>query len=413
MTDVDIAARLAVSAALGFAVGLERQLGRHPEEGYAGARTFTLIALLGALAALVATWATVLGVALVAVFGAVLVTSYVVGTARFGDPGSTTELAAAVVFALGFVVQRGLFAVAVAVTVGVVVLLRSKPALYGLAERFSDEDVRTVLQFAVISAVILPFVPDAGFGPAGAVNPREIWLMVVLVGAIGLAGYLALRALGPRGLVPTGLLGGLVSSTAVTLAFGRHARVEPTLTRSLAAGVLAGSGVMYGRVWIEALVVAPALADRLFLPMVVLFVLVEGVAVAAVLGGPTATGDGPVVALRNPVSLRTALQFGALYGVVVVVARLVVGGTATDASLTLLGALTGVTDVDAMTLTAANLVRGGVAPGTAAGAVLAAVSVNSAVKAGLAWVVGGPAMGRRVAPVLGAAAVLSAAALAL
>lgn len=416
MTDADVLVRLVVAAALGFAVGLERQLGRHPEEGYAGARTFTLIGLLGGLAALLASWYPGVGVAIVVLVLAILVTSYIVGTARFGDVGTTTELAGAVTFALGFLVHRGLFTVAIALTVIVIALLRSKPALYGLAERFSDDDVRAVLQFAVVTAVVLPFVPDQGFGPADAVNPHEIWLMVVLVGAIGLAGYVALRLLGPRGLIPTGLLGGFVSSTAVALAFGRYARSLPALVPSLGVGILAGSGLMYGRVWLEALIVAPDLAARLVVPMAVLFVLVEGAAVVAfVRSGPRrpvpAEGEaGRVAGIRNPTSLATALQFGLFYGVVVAVARLLVERVSTS-SLVILAAVTGITDVDAITLTAANLVREGVDPDAAVSAVIAAVAVNSGVKAAIVWVVGGSEIGRRVTPTLGTAMVLAAAAL--
>lgn len=228
--------------------------------------------------------------------------------------------------------------------------------------------------------------------------------MVVLVGAIGLGGYIVLRFLGPRGLVPTGLLGGLVSSTAVALAFGRHARARSELARPLAAGVLAGSGLMYARVWVEARIVAPALAGVLFAPMAGLFVLVEVAALLVARRATETVPSPPFLELRNPVSLRTALQFGALYGVVVAAGRLLVADGPAS-SLVALGAVTGVTDVDAITLTAANLVRDGVDPGTAVPAVLAAVGVNSAVKAGIAWFVGGRSFGWRVAPVLGAAAV--------
>ena len=238
--------RLLVGAGLGFVVGLERQLHVRVGEAYAGARTFALIGVWGVATASLAEWvgpeAFVAGLV---VFGAVEVASYLALSKKTGDVGTTTEMAALATFFVGVLAARDAFEVAAALAVGMAVLLRSKEYLRSLAGRFEQEDVAAVLQFGVVTAVILPLAPDRGFGPLAAINPHEIWLMVVLVSAIGLAGYLALRLLGSRGLGVTGLLGGLISSTAVTMSFSKMARRRGDLTNVLAAGVLGASGLMF------------------------------------------------------------------------------------------------------------------------------------------------------------------------
>ncbi len=380
---------LLVGAGLGFVIGLERQLHVRVGEAYAGARTFALVGVWGVAAEAMGEW---LGqgafVAALVVFGAVVVASYLALTAKTGDVGTTTEMAALATFFVGVLAGRESYEVAAALAVGTAVLLRSKETLRGVAGRFEREDIAAALQFGVVTAVILPLAPDRGFGPLQAINPREIWLMVVLVSAIGFAGYLALRLLGARGLGLTGLLGGLISSTAVAMSFSRMTHRRAELTNVLVAGVLAASGLMFGRVLVEAAIVSPPLAAGLTAPMLVLLVVVEGAAYLVYRRGRAGSRDDDSgLRLQNPVTLPVALQFGLLYGVVVFLGRFLVEN-ATSGSLVLLGAVSGITDVDAITLTAANLVNDGVEVREAGRAVLAAVTVNGFVKTGLAAVLG-------------------------
>jgi uncharacterized membrane protein (DUF4010 family) len=286
-----------------------------------------------------------------------------------------------VVFAVGVLAWQEQLVAAVAIAVGTTALLRAKESLHQLSERFSDEDVRAVLQFGVITAVVLPLVPNEDLGPFGAFNPFEIWLMVVLVSAIGLVGYLALRVLGERGLGLTGVLGGLISSTAVTLGFSRMSKGQGLLRAVLAGGILGASALMYPRVLIEAQLVSPELADELVWPLVALGTLVGIAAVYWLVRGGRSRSEG-TVEFRNPLTLGVALQFGLLYAAVVFISKAVLDRV-TDSSLAAVGAVSGINDVDAITLSMANLVRDGLDPAPAARAVLAAVVVNTAVKAGL------------------------------
>ncbi len=398
--------RLLVGAGLGFVVGLERQLHVRVGEAYAGARTFALIGIWGVAAHALGEWVGPGGfVAALVVFGGIVVASYLTLTTKTGDVGTTTEMAALATFFVGVLAGRETYEAAAALAIGAAVLLRSKEALRSVTGRFEREDVAAALQFGVVTAVILPLAPDRGLGPLQAVNPREIWLMVVLVSAIGFAGYVALRLLGSRGLGLTGLLGGLISSTAVTMSFARMTRRRRELTNVLVAGVLAASGLMFGRVLVEAAVVSPPLAVRLAVPMLVMLAVVEGAAYLVYRSGRhTDDGDESGLTLQNPVTLPVALQFGLLYGVVVFLGRFLVENASTG-SLVILGAVSGITDVDAITLTAANLVNDGVEVTEAGRAVLAAVTVNGFVKAGLASVLGTRRHAGMVGAVLGAVSV--------
>lgn len=384
------------AAGFGAVIGLERQSGKHDESVLFGARTFALYGLWGAFAAFAGDrYGTGAFVAFAAGFLALVVAAYVIGARRSGDYGTTTEAAAVAAFLTGVLAFDEQWVAALAIAVGGAALLRSKEPLHRLTDRFTDDDVRAVLQFAVITALVLPLVPDTDLGPYGAFNPREIWLMVVLISAVGLAGYAALRWLGSKGLVLTGLLGGLVSSTAVTLGYSRMARSGPELSAGLAAGVLAASTVMYPRVLGEAAVVAPSLARALVVPLATMGVLVGGAAAWTWFGYGRQDAEDPKLELQNPLTLGVALGFAALYAVIVFFSELLLNEVSA-ASVQLVGAVSGINDVDAITLSTANLVRDGFDTVVGARTVLIAVVVNTAVKAGLAWFIGGAGRYRKV-----------------
>ena len=395
-----------VSAGLGAVVGLERQTshGSEPDD-YAGARTFALYAILGALGGFSAdeygqiAWVFWALAALSLVIG-----SYVFAFRETGDWGTTTEAAAVVTFGVGALVWAEQMVVAVALAVGTVALLRAKGSLHKLTRRFSEEDVRSAAQFGVITAVILPLLPDEAYGPFEAFNPREIWLMVVLVSAVGLAGYIGMRVRGSAGLIFTGLVGGLISSTAVTLGFSRMSQTHSNLRHSLEAGILGASGIMYFRVLALAFVIAPALAEVLLVPLSALGIFVVGSGVVAWIKAQRAAPADDSFKLQNPLSLTVALQFGALYAAVVFVAKLLLDQFSA-AALNVVGALSGINDVDAINLSMANLVNDGLAAESGARAVLIAVAVNTAVKAVMVLGIADRKALRSVVAVLGLAAV--------
>ncbi len=378
-----------IAAGLGALIGLERQLSeREGKDVTAGARTFALYATWGAFSGYAGDRYGELGFAvLAALLGALIVVEYRLSAKSSGKWGTTSEVAALASFGIGVMVWAGEPFVAGGLAVGVAALLRAKDFFHGMTMRFSDSDVRIFVQFAVLTAVILPVLPDADYGPFGFFNPRRVWLMVVFVSAIGLVGYVALRLRGQRGLALTGFLGGLVSSTAVTLGFSRMSKDEPRFRSALIAGIVAASGLMYLRVLIEAATFAVDLARILLWPLVGLFVLVEGIAVYWWLRPQGADADSDLE-VKNPLTLSTALQFGALYSAVIFVSK-ALHDRFSDAALSAVGAISGINDVDAITLSMADLVtRTGLDPVPAAKAVLAAVVVNTVVKAVLAAVLG-------------------------
>jgi uncharacterized membrane protein (DUF4010 family) len=390
------------AAGLGAVVGMERQVAK--DDTTAGARTFALYSIWGAGAGYFGEQFGPAGFVVAAgVFGVLVVASYVAGSLRQeGAWGSTTEAAELAVFLVGVLVWSDQIVAAVAISVGVTALLRSRIQLHALTDRFSEDDVRAVLQFAVITAVVLPLVPNEDLGPFDAFNPFEIWLMVVFVSGIGLIGYVALRVLGRRGLGLTGVAGGLVSSTAVSLGFSRMSKADTALRPALAAGILAASGIMYPRVLVEASVIAPDLARRLAIPLMVLFVLVAVVAAVWWLrAGRNPAGESDVD-VSNPLTLTAALQFGALYGAIVFFSKMLLDRVS-EASLPIVGAVSGINDVDAITLSTANLVEDGLDVATASRVVLAAVIVNTAVKAGIVAALGTRRLAAAVAIGLGPA----------
>jgi uncharacterized membrane protein (DUF4010 family) len=394
--------RLGVALALGLLIGLERgwQL-RERAEGarMAGLRTFGLTGLLGGVWALLSQemGALVLGVGFAAL-AAVLILAHLQMVRAGAEPdyGITTVVAALLTFALGALAVAGHISIAAAGAVVTALLLGLKPVLHAWLRRLTEIELLAVLKLALISVVILPVLPNRGFGPWDALNPYALWWLVVLIAAISFVGYFAMKVLGPnRGIPLTGLFGGLTSSTATTLSFARLARRKAGLQGILAAGVTISAATMFPRILLEVAVVNRALLPEVVPALAAMTAL--GFAGALVLWrlAPKATESGEVD-LRNPFELGPALQFGALLAGVMLLAE---GARAWfgDAGIYALAAISGLTDVDAITLSLARMAGEDLAAEVAAGGVLLAAVVNTAVKAGLVAMVGGRRMAALVA----------------
>ncbi len=392
--------RLAVALGLGLLVGVQRERAENP---LAGVRTFPLITLLGGLTAelsvrLDASWIFAVGFVTLA---ALLVTGYAI-TVRSGadKPGLTTEVAALYMHVVGALVAIG------AVTLGVVMgglcalLLHLKEPMEGFADRLTHGDVRSIMQFATIGLVVLPVLPNRAYGPYGVLNPFEIWLMVVLIVGISLAGYVLYKLLGARGgTLLGGVLGGLISSTATTASYARRAKGNEALAPQVALVVMIASTVVYGRIFFEVAVAAPTVLRSMAAPL--LIIAAANVAICGVALLFVRNHKGELPAQDNPTELRAALIFGALYGVIIF-AVAAAGDAYGDAGLYVVAFISGLTDVDAITLSTANLVEAGrldAGPGWRA-IVLASLS-NLAFKGGLAGVLGGTALLRPLAPLFG------------
>jgi uncharacterized membrane protein (DUF4010 family) len=397
-----LALRFAAALGLGVMLGLERERTHQPEGGFAGVRTFGLISLAGAMAGYLDAVLDRPSLAL-AVFAAIagLVIASAVLLGRRGDIGITTEVSALLAFLLGFLCLREQVALAAGLAVASGAVLALKDWLHALARRIESADVEATLKFAIVSLIILPLVPDQNYGPAplDVLNPYTIWWMVVLISGLNFASYLLVKVVGPEhGVGLTGLLGGLVSSTAVTLGFAQRSRSEPEQARTLALGILVAWTVMFFRVVLLVALTAGALAARLAWSMGALGAV--SLLIAFVLHrrqGPAARAT--VSAGANPFELGEAIRFGLLFGVVTFAAKaaqVYLG----DAGLYLAGAVAGLTDVDAIALSMARLAAGDSGShGVAARTIVIAVLANTLAKGGMAVFLGAPTLRRVMLPI--------------
>jgi uncharacterized membrane protein (DUF4010 family) len=403
--------RFAAALGLGVLLGLERERTR-TEGSFAGVRTFGLFALAGGVAAYVESvlaqpW---VALALFTAIAALVIVSYGV-TARLGELGVTTEVSALLTFLLGFlcVHDHVLAAAVLAVASGGVLAL--KDWLHRLARLIESADIEATLKFAIVSIIILPLVPNQNFGPPplDVLNPYKIWLMVVLISGLNFASYLLVKVVGAEhGIGLTGLLGGLVSSTAVTLGFAQRSRQEPRQASPLALGILVAWTVMFFRV-----VVLVAAVNRELLPRLALaqgaFGLTSLVICLVLWRRQRTTEKASVSASENPFELGEAIRFGLLFGVITFVAKaaqVYLG----DAGLYLAGAIAGLTDVDAIALSMSQLSLTSPANAEAATfTIVIAVASNTLVKTGMAGFLGAPSLRRIIVPAAGAILIAGAA----
>lgn len=391
---------LAAALAVGLLVGLQRGWQeREMSDGsrVAGLRTFALVGLLGgALASLHASlgvWPLAAGTLGFALFTTV---SYREEVRASGRLSATSAVAALLTFALGALAGAGAAGPAIAAAVVAAVLLDLKPSLHRWLRMIEHRELSAALQMLVLSVVILPLLPDAGYGPYAALNPYRLWWAVVLIAGLSLAGHIAMRFSGPqRGLLWTGLLGGLASSTAATLALSRRVRSEPRWLEAAAAGILAAGGMMFLRMGAIVLVLRPALGVAVVLP------LVGSALVLMLLAMFRWRQRGPMPADASeelvPFDLSTALGFGLFLGVMALLTQF---GKAMFGAAGLYGlaALSGLADVDAIVISLARLHGSdGVSAGQILIALATAAATNMVVKATMAWVIGGPALGGRTA----------------
>jgi uncharacterized membrane protein (DUF4010 family) len=407
---------LAGALAVGLLVGLERGWRDRdlPDGGrVAGLRTFGLIGLLGGMLAMdTSPVPFAVGLAAVALlFGM----SYRHASVAAGTLSITTAVAGLVTFALGAVAARGEPMLAIAAAVVVALLLDLKPVLHGWLRLIQPAELNALLQLGVLSAVILPLLPDAGLGPYASLNPFRLWLAVVLIAALSLAGHIASRLRGQRqGMLWVGLLGGLASSTAATLALSRSAQAQPPLARPAAAAIVAACGVMFARMAVVIAALQPGGAGGLIGLLVLLAAASFAVAAwqwrrssDASAGRASDAPDGKVF------GLGTAVAFGAALAIVAVLSRAARDAFGTPGLYTV-AFVSGLADVDAIVISSAELLgQGQSASSVVTTAVLLAATANMLVKVGMARVVGGPAVGAAVARGYSAVVLCGAAALAI
>lgn len=405
--------RVAVALGVGFLIGLERgwrERGMESGERSAGIRTYAFYGFFGGLAGITpGDWP------LAAAFlgGAILIAvGYLAGVKDEGaDRGMTSEVAALVTLALGGLAGRGELLIASVGAVATVLLLDLKRPLHRFLGLIREDEIAAAFKLLAISALVLPFLPDVDMGPGGALNPYAIWWAVVLVACVSFAGYIAVRVFGAtHGPLVFGLVGGLASSTAVTVTAARFAKAEPSNAAPFAGAISLAGAVMMTRVAVFLGVIAPSLLAATWLP------LAAGAATAAVGGLVVGLGrrSGPTadLAMEPPRDFWFAVTFGlvmAVIGVAVVFGERWFG----DSGLYAIAAISGPFDVDAFTLSAARSAGATIPADAAARAVLLAVAVNTIGKAVIAFALGGAAIGARTALVSGMAVAAGATAFAV
>lgn len=414
---------LGLALVIGLLIGTERgwhTRNAHHGQRVAGVRTFGLTALTGGLVGVLgsALGPLFMGLALIS-FAALVIVSYWLenaAPAQEPDRGITTEVALLTTFILGLSATAGQALIAAISAVVITTLLGLKPILHAWVRRLSAEELNASIKFLLISVVLLPLLPNQGYGPWQAFNPYLTWWMVVLVSGLSFSGYIAIKWAGERqGIMLASLLGGLVSSTATTITLAQHARALRFTPALLAAGILAAASIMFIRVAIEAGVINAELLPKLLPPLLIMSLVHLGGAFW-LWRHSKVEPDSPVVSeassLSNPFELASALKFGLLLSAILILsigARELFG----DTGLYALAFISGLADVDALTLSTARMSLGDLAADTARNTILIATFTNTGVKLLLAYFIGGRALGLRVGVIVLAAMILASLSLAL
>ncbi len=396
----------AIALLIGALVGIDREK-RKSEDGHGsigGLRTFILLAAAGALSAWLSLefetyW--IFAGALGSITALVIAGYLTHARAHTDSIGLTTETAALVVFLLGATVLFGYVELGVGLAIAVSAVLAYKQPLHGLVDRIGRDDLYAGLRLLIATFIVLPLLPDRTIDPWEALNPYKLWLLTILIASLSLIGYVATRLVGSdRGAAVTGLTGGLVSSTAVTLSFARQSRDATAGSDAFACGILIAWAVMFGRVVVEVLVVNAALIGALWPSLLAMGATASVAAVLFYLRSRRARdGEGASgregVPLSNPFSLTSAAKFTAFFAVVLMLVALARHYYAGQ-GLLLVAGLAGLTDVDAITLSMAEYARGGGEADVAAQAIVVAALANTVVKIGMVTALGSAAVRARV-----------------
>lgn len=351
--DLESLPRFATSLAIGLLIGLVRE--RNPA-AKAGLRTFSLVALFGTLAAMLSekTDAPSLLLGGLLIVGLMTIAAYFHAKDEINDPGTTTVAAIIMCYGLGATIWYGDTTLAIMLAIITATLLYFKTELHGISQNIERRDVVSILQFSVLTFIILPILPDKSYGPYQAINPYHIWLMVVLISGVSLAGYIALRLFGQRyGAVLLGLFGGLVSSTATTLVYSRRSKYKQDFVQLAVVVILIANLMVLIRLALVSAVVSPAILPVL-LPVLGCG-LIFGLGITVYWWYKLNQQNTiPIPEINNPTEIHTATSFGLLYAVVLSFAAWL-SDIAGSSGLYMVALISGMTDVDAITLTSLRL----------------------------------------------------------
>ncbi len=388
MVELIIFKNLFVALLLGALIGLEREYARYHKRGhdYAGIRTFPLISLFGALAALLGElinpWILIVGIGLI---GALIVISYFFVTFRSKQyTGATSEVAGFLTFFIGIICYYGDIGLAAALAVVITSILYARSMLHHFAERIKKYELADTLKFALIALVILPFLPNKYYGPYELFNPFMFWLMVVFISGISFLGYFLMKWFGKTGIGLTGILGGLISSTALSLSFAERSKKETQIYKALALGVILANGIMFLRILIVVFVLNRGLFIKLLLPLGILALITAIFSYLLITKIKNVPGK---IKLKSPFTLWPALKFGFFFAIILALIKLAEVYFSSK-GVYLVSFLSGFADVDAVTISLSQLAKSTLTEQTASIGIVIAALTNLAVKGGIAYVFG-------------------------
>jgi uncharacterized membrane protein (DUF4010 family) len=374
---------------IGLLIGLQREHSRSKDQKiFAGIRTFPLIGILGFITSLTASFTTELVyVAVLLGFSGLLVSAYLT-SAKDGRLGGTSEISAFLVFILGTMVYYGYILLPAIIAIVITMFLSLKIQLHTFVGKVSGDDIFATLKLAIISIIVLPLLPDRTFGPLDVLNPRLIWYMVIFISGISFIGYLFIKLLGKdRGIILTGLFGGLVSSTAVTFSLSKKSKLFPLLSYNFAIGIVLASTMMFIRVFIILLVLNAALLLNLWIPLIIFSL--AGYIVSRIMYKKESKNELTDIEISNPFELKSAFIFGLLFAIVIFgakAAQVYLG----DQGIYAASALAGLTSVDAIVLSISRLSADNLVFLVAEKAIIIALITNTIVKILITVIWGSP-----------------------
>lgn len=387
---------LGISLLLGLLVGMQREL---QDTRIAGFRTFAIVTLFGTICAYLAEMFSplILGFGLLGVIAIIVVGNILKMKSGSTEFGMTTEMSMLLMYGVGAYLTAGPWIIAVATAGGIAILLQIKPQLQGALARLDDKDIKAIMQFVLITFIILPILPNQTFGPFDVFNPRRTWLLVVLITGISLGGYLIYKFMRDRaGTILGGVLGGIISSTATTVSYAKISAAAPLAGLHAAVVIIIASSMVYMRIAIEIFVMAPEYFYQLMWPMVVMFLVSVGVSLYAY----RLVRDQPhsMPEQRNPSELKTALTFGVVYVGILFVISATTEYLGSEA-LYAVAAISGLADMDAITLSVSQKVQNGTITDILGWKLLlTALISNTFFKYGIIHVIGGKTVAKQVVP---------------
>ena len=398
LTDTHNLALLGSALAIGLLIGLERGWkARGDKEGsrIAGLRTYGLVGLLGGASGMLAPKIGTLSFGLIFLgFASATIVAYAMQRANDNDISITSLVATLLTFVLGAMCSFNMVSIAAPGAVVAVLILGMKEELHGWLQRLERKELFAVLKLALISIVLLPVLPDQGYGPWHSLNPYEIWLMVVLIASISFVGYITMKIAGPgKGVVFTALAAGLASSTALTLQYANLARSNSNLTRLLSIGVLLACGTMFPRMLLVASLVNPNMFDRLAPPLLSMTTILWGACIFFWHRRERQTIEA--TKLSNPLELKPALFFGALLALIILLGKATVAWLG-HSGIFVLATLSGIADVDPINITLSKMSLNELSIDIAILGIVLAATSNTLLKGILAFSIGGSGIGLRV-----------------